>query len=180
MKCSEKIILYIAASLDGFIARKNGDISWLHPFENKGEDYGYDKFYKNVGALIMGSKTYRQALMFGEWPFGDTPVFVLTCSPVGKKSVQNIVFYSGTLPKLIKQIKSKIKSRKNIWLVGGSQVVAAFMNEGLLNELMLFVVPVLLKSGIPLFSGITKDIRLALVSSRAYSTGIVKIHYEVK
>jgi len=168
-----KIIFYIAASLDGCIAKKNGSVDWLKPYENL--DYGYKEFYNNIGTLIMGSKTFEKELEFGEWLHGSKKTFVITKRKFDKIPHAGIEFYSGDLKQLVKNIKAD--SKKDVWLVGGAKPAASFLNEGLVDEIMLFVVPVILKEGIQLFSNIANEPKLKLLESVPYSSGIVKLHY---
>ncbi|MDO8627383.1 MAG: dihydrofolate reductase family protein, partial [Candidatus Diapherotrites archaeon] len=168
----------IASSLDGFIAEKNGSVKWLDAYQNKNEDYGYKKFYKSSGTLIMGSNTYRKELSFGPWQHSEKKVYVLSRKKPQNVPDKKIVFYSGNLKKLVAKIKSE--GGKNSWLVGGSKTLSSFLNNGLIDEAMIFIVPEILNKGIPLFQNISKKPKLELISTKVYKTGIVKLHYLVK
>ena len=170
-----KVILYIAQSLDGFIADKDGGVGWLDNFHVEGEDYGYNEFLDTVGVIIMGANTYRQVLTFGEWPYKDKKTVVVSRNTHPVPANAGVEFYSGSLKPLIEKLKTKAK--KNIWLVGGSQLVTGFLNEGLIDEIHLFIMPVLLKKGIPLFVNLSGITHLKLTSVKSYSTGVVRINY---
>ena len=173
-----KVILYIATSLDGYIAGKNGDISWLEKYQTKDDDYGYGDFYKSISAAIMGANTYRQELTFKEWPHPDKRTYVISNSKLEKPRNADIEFYNGSLSKLINNIKDRDK--KDIWLVGGSQLIASFINEELLEEARIFIIPTILKEGIPLFKSIEKEIQLSFVKSKEYLNCVVELNYSVK
>src|SRR5690349_16564708 len=150
---SRKCCLYIAISLDGFIARKNEDVGWLPtdggPID---KDFGYAKFYKSVGAVILGRKTYEQIFTFGiDYPYANVPNFILT----RRKNVRRVpraTFYKGDVAKLVRSIK--VPKGKKIYLVGGGDVIAQFMNKRLVDEIDIAVIPILIGNGIPLFSGV--------------------------
>lgn len=171
-----KVILYIAVSLDGYIALPNGDISWLSEFEGGSEDYGYGKFFKRLGAAIMGAKTYEQVLGFGKWPYPGVTAYVITHRKWDNALQENIVFYNGDFKKLIEEAKRKTK--KDIWIVGGSQIITGFMNQGLIDEYIISVIPIILTEGIPLFKNINRRKRLQAVDTKAYPSGIVQIKYK--
>src|SRR3990172_12805549 len=107
-----RVILYIAASLDGFIARKDGDVSWLDMYQENEEDYGYADFYQSVGTSIMGAKTYEKALTLSGGIDEKMPTYVITHRNLGAAG-ENITFYSDTLVQLVKSIRER--SKKNIW-----------------------------------------------------------------
>jgi len=171
-----KVVLYIAASLDGYIAGKDGDISWLAPYET--EDYGYADFLKTVGAIIMGSKTYETALAFPDWRYQEKKTYVATGRKLEKKAGGNIQFYSGDLKQLVAEAKAA--SEGNIWLVGGGQLIASFLKENLLDELILFTLPVVLGQGVPLFGDNARPLTFRFIKSVAYPSGLVQLNYQVK
>jgi len=118
-----RVILYIAASVDGFIATKDGGVAWLDPFNNQGEDYGYKEFMEGVDVSIMGSRTYEQTLIFDETGDDDgKKLYVITTRELPKKN-DNVELYSGDLGELVNKLKAT--TGKNIWLVGGSQLITS-------------------------------------------------------
>lgn len=169
------VILYIACTLDGYIAGKDGDISWLHPFEHTGEDYGYAAFLSHVGAIIMGGKTYRQALGFGPWPYSGIPCHVVTTQALTNPPDASISAFCGDVSELVAQIRQE--TGKDIWLVGGSRLITQFANARLIEEYIISIVPLLLGDGIPLFQGLSSKQNLTLTGSTSYASGIVQLHY---
>ena len=175
MDIQRKVVLYIASSLDGYIARENGDIDWLSIVQNPKEDYGYGKFIKSVDTVIMGRKTYDMVLSFGiKFPHKDETCYVLTRSP--KPRDKNVIFYSGEIESLIADIRSSPGG--NIFLDGGAEMVHEFMSRDLIDRFVISVVPVLLGGGIPLFRPGWKETRLVLRGSRAFPSGLVQSVYE--
>lgn len=177
-----KVILNIAASLDSFIARADeNDLSWLHDAMAPKEDYGMGEFFKSLGAVIVGGRTYEMALQRdGRWPGSKkTPSYIITRKPApaaAKKS--GVEFYSGDLGALVRRLKQN--TGKNIWLMGGGLLTQSFLREGLLDEMAISVIPILLGGGVPLFDRIGREIKLQLVHSQAHVSGIVQLRYTVK
>ena len=165
-----KIILYIASSLDGFIARENGDIDWLP--ENTSS--GYDEFYKTIDTVVMGKKTYEQVLTFGEYPYKDKKSYVFTRKNDQTKD-GNTEFVSD-IDKFVKENISN--SGKNIWLVGGAEIISPFLNRGFVDEIILSIIPIVLGKGIPLFKNIQKEIKLELIKTTEYDI-LVELCYNV-
>ncbi len=179
-----RIKLYIACSLDGYIARSDGSIDWLpDPGQNSDTDYGYSEFYASIGTVLMGRKTYEQVLGFGTWPYGDKKTYVFTRKP-GKERrgplprEKNVEFVSGDIGKFVRQLKEN--TEEDIWLVGGSQIIRVFLEQDLVQDLIIFVIPVILGGGIPLFDRIGKEIGLKLVGTERYEGGVVRVKYEVR
>ena len=165
-----KIILFIASSLDGYIARENGDIDWLP--ENTPS--GYDDFIKSVDTVIMGKKTYDQVLTFGDYPYKDKKSYIFTRNKNYPKE-ENIEFVQDA-EKLMKNIVHG--SGKNIWLIGGSEIISTFVNLNFVDELILSLIPVALGKGIPLFKNMTKELKMELVKTTDYMT-LVELHYKI-
>lgn len=174
---TSKIILYIASSLDGFIAGRNGNISWLDAYQVEGEDYGYSEFLKTIDIIVMGSKTYEQVLSFGSWPYEGFKTYVLTkrqLKPVDKVKVE---FYSGDLDSFVPRIRRE--SHKNIWLVGGASLAQSFLMGKYIDEMIISIIPVILGDGISLFGRSQEKFRLELLRSGSYDNGIVQLHYKL-
>jgi dihydrofolate reductase len=171
---NRKVKLYIAMSLDGFIAKPDGDISFLSQVEQVGEDYGYSAFMKSVDTVILGRKTYEKILSMGiDKPYGEREVFVLTHNPHPGKD--KLTFYSGNLPELISSLKSK--SGKNIYCDGGAETVQRLLQEGLIDEFIISIIPILLGDGISLFNKRFQEQKLQLVNSKSFEKGLVQLHY---
>ncbi|HEY3373102.1 MAG TPA: dihydrofolate reductase family protein [Prolixibacteraceae bacterium] len=174
MQNKRKLVLYIAMSLDGFIAKPDGDISFLSLVEKEGEDYGYARFIESVDTIILGRKTYDKILSMGtEWPYGSREVYVLTRSP--KPDSDNLHFYSGDLYELIEKLKSL--EGKHIYCDGGAETIHQLLLEDLIDEMTISIIPVLLGEGIPLFKGGILEKRLRLVSADSFEKGLVQLHY---
>ena len=170
-----KIILYIATSVDGFIAKPDGDIDWLSLVEETGQDYGYTKFISTVDTVIMGRKTYDKVLSFGiDFPHKEKHCYVV--SRTEKAAVGNVVFYKNSMKDLVLQLKRE--EGKNIFVDGGAEIVNEMMNLDLIDEYIVSVLPVFLGSGIPLFKLGRLEMKLNLVNSTSFDKGLVQLHYE--
>jgi dihydrofolate reductase len=168
-----KIILYIAASLDGYIARENGAIDWL-PAEDPKEDYGYKAFLGSVDTIIMGRKTYDQILTFSEFPYKDKKCYVFTTD--FNRFDHNVQFVDKNITCFTGNIKHQKGS--DIWLVGGSEIIDIFIKAKMIDEIILFIIPTILGNGIPLFRHDDNEIKLQLKYSKQYPSGIVQLNYE--
>jgi dihydrofolate reductase len=168
--------LYIAQSLDGFIADREGGVEWLDRFQVEGEDYGYEQFFSRVGAIVLGATTYKQALGWGRWPYGATPTWVFTHQELSVPTSAEVHFVHGTVGEIVAEIEQTTSD--NIWLVGGATLVNRFIDAGELDELILFIVPVLLGDGVQLFQG-AGGMRATLVDTTRYRTGLVELRYRL-
>ncbi len=164
-----KIIVYIASSLDGYIARENGDIDWLP----KPSESGYNAFYKSVDTVIMGKTTYDQVLTFGEYPYKDKKSFVFTSKNQSRD--ENAEFISD-IEKFVKD--GFPNAGENIWLVGGSQIISSFLKQGVVDEIIITVIPVLLGKGIPLFKNIENETKLEFIKTEKHGQ-LVDLYYKV-
>ena len=174
MQNNRKLFLYIAMSLDGFIAKRDDDISFLSQVEKEGEDYGFATFMESVHTIIVGRKTYDKILSMGiEWPYGSREVYVLTRSPKPDSVTRH--FYSGELSDLISKLK--IQGGKNIYCDGGAETVHHLLLDDLIDELIISIIPHLLGDGISLFKGGLQEKTLRLASADSYEKGLVQIHY---
>lgn len=172
---NRKVILYIAMSLDGYIAKTDGDISFLSLVEQEGEDYGYSEFIETVDTVILGRKTYDKILTMGiESPYGGRKVYVLTRNSI---PTDKVTYYSGNLSELVSSLKSQ--SGKNIYCDGGAETVHLFLQEKLFDELIISIIPVLLGNGIRLFGKSFPEQKIQLVSSKSFNAGLVQLHYNV-
>lgn len=173
-----KLILFIACSLDGFIAEKDGGLSWLDMVATEGEDYGYSKIAEQTDTFILGRKTYDKVLTFGmPFPHDSRQTYVITNTP--KPSVNNLHFYNGNVADLLNDIRKH--DGKDIHLDGGGQLIHTFMKDNLIDEYIISVIPTLLGDGIPMFvAGDKPQINLELISSKAFLSGLVQLHYKKK
>ncbi|HMW08452.1 MAG TPA: dihydrofolate reductase family protein [Leptospiraceae bacterium] len=174
-----KISVYIATSLDGFIARMNGDIEWLTSAGIPGdtEDYGYYSFTESIDAIVMGRNTLEKVLSFPEWPYSKK-VFILsnTLKSLPETAKDKAELFSGDL-KTLKE-KLELNSFKRIYIDGG-KTIQSFLREGLVTDLTITRIPVLIGSGLPLFSSLSKDIKLKHIETKSYPSGFVQSKYEL-
>jgi len=175
-----KTTVYIATSVDGFIARKNGDIDWLPNGEDVegGEDYGYQEFIDSVDALVMGRNTYELALSFDSWPYGAKAVFVLSSREVDIPS--DIAKTVESLCAPPREVVRRLSERgfKHLYIDGG-KTIQKFLSEGLIQRLIITKVPILIGTGIPLFSLLPHDVKLHHLETRQFKNGLVQSKYEV-
>jgi dihydrofolate reductase len=175
MAVKRKVVLYIAQSLDGYIARSDGDIGWLSSVEREGEDYGYSEFIESVDTIIMGRKTYEKVLSFGiGFPHRDKKCYVL--SRTKREPDGNVEFYSGDAAEMVRSIRGG--EGKDIFVDGGAEVVREFAAGDLIDQYVISIVPLLLGGGIRLFKETGREIKLRLMVSRAYESGLVQLKYE--
>ncbi|MCH9624947.1 MAG: putative protein YyaP [Chlamydiales bacterium] len=172
-KSRPKISVYIATSIDGYIARKDGSLDWLDLVGDFDEDYGFQKLIDSIDAVILGRKTYEIAAKVPDWPYKGKRIVVLS------NSLQTIreeaELFSGDLTQLISQLHSD--DIKHIWIDGGV-TISQFLDLQMVDSMTLSVIPVILGSGIPLFN--TKELSCRLVSSQSYPSGLVQSTYEVE
>ncbi len=163
------VLVYIASSLDGYIARENDGIDWLP----NATESGYGAFYDSIDTVIMGKTTYDQVLTFGEYPYKDKKSFVFTSSTQNKD--ENIEF----LLDVEKFVKDGFPDAgENIWLVGGAQIIASFLNQGAIDEIIISVIPIILGKGKPLFKNIENETKLEFVKTVKYDQ-LVDLYYKV-
>jgi dihydrofolate reductase len=175
MTKDRKVIVFIAMSLDGFIAKRNDDLSFLSIVEQKSEDYGYSEFIKTVDTVILGRKTYDKVLSFGiPFPHAGKKTFVITHS--NRPSSGNINF-TPNLESLILDLKKE--AGKNIFVDGGAEIINQLMQQNFIDEFIISIIPVLLGEGIELFKPARRERRLILVSAKSFEKGLVQLHYIV-
>lgn len=166
---------FLACSLDGFIARPDGGLDWLGPFEKSGEDYGYRAFFEAIDTVVLGRGTYDTVLGFQAWPYAGKRVVVLTHRPAVARAEER--FHAGELEPLVQSLERE--GAKEVYVDGG-KTISAFISAGLLDRLTLSVAPVLLGAGLPLFSVRAPDRRLELRSHRAFPSGLVQLEYALR
>ena len=170
---NKKVILYIACSLDGFIARKNHDLSWLF----MDQSYGFEEFEKTYSSAIMGRKTYDYSKQYSDPPFKGKKNFVITSErSLYAESTQDLIFCSAE--DVIRYVKED-PAVEGIFLVGGVKLIADFINAGLLDEIVVAFHPIILGEGIPLFEGIIREVKLEFTGSESYNSGLIKLKYNV-
>jgi len=177
IKCS----VYVAVSLDGFIARDDGSVDWLDTANAAmppGEDCGFKAFFATVDTLVMGRKTFEQVLAWGKWHYGDTPVVVLSrrsaSLPAGPPDTVTLSQESPAA--LVARLAGE--GVKHVYVDGGL-TIQGFLAQGLIDELTVTVIPILLGTGIPLFGPLPRDVALAHVETRVFGFGLVQHKYRV-
>jgi dihydrofolate reductase len=181
-----RVTIHMAASLDGFIARKDGSVDWLETSDSfeAGDTMtpqSIEEFLKTIDCYVMGSRTYETALDFEAkglgWSYGDKPTFVLTRRTL-RKSRNTIEFYSGDLPRLV--VERLAPNFRSIWFVGGGEVSAECLRLGLADEVRYSIMPIVIGDGISFFKGLDRDVALHLLEATAYKSGMVALRYEVR
>ncbi|NQD92904.1 dihydrofolate reductase [Pseudomonas sp. CrR25] len=174
-----KASVYIATSLDGFIARDNGALDWLpaNGGEEGGEDYGYQDFMDTVDVLVMGRCTYEQVLTFDDWPYGDTPVVVLSGHEleIPRRLAGRVEVMACPPAELIARLAER--GVKHLYVDGG-RTIQGFLRAGLIQQLIITRVPILIGSGIPLFGTLQHDIQWRHLDTRAFANGLVQSRYQ--
>jgi len=177
-----KVSVYVGASLDGYIARENGDIDWLNDANAlvpAGEDCGYHEFMSSVDVLVMGRTTFEQVLTFGEWPYASKPVVVLSSNPIAiPDELPGAVTHSSEAPV---ELCSRLSAdgAKHLYIDGGI-TIQRFLASGLVNEITVTVIPIILGAGKPLFGPLAADVELKHVDTKVYDFGFVQSKYAVK
>lgn len=164
-----KLVLFIATSLDGYIARSSGDIDWLF----SDQDYGYAEFFASIDTVLMGRKTYEQSLGFGEYPYPGKHGFVFSRTPRAPDG--NVIFVAADPAAFVSELKRR--PGKDIWLVGGAQLVAECMKYELVDEFVISVHPVVLGDGLPLFPPGFPEQKLEFLRSESFASGLVQLSY---
>ena len=177
---ASKVTIHMVSSLDGFIAKKDGDVSWMHTTDH------YDKgitlseehiaeVLEYIDCYVMGSNTFEDAMELG-WPYGEKPCIVLTRRKLVTDK-ENVEFYSGDLDKLIHNLKHKYE---NIWMVGGSVLTKELLQMKLADEIIITLIPVILGDGLLFFDYLGFEQKLQLKDVMTYKDGMVEIRYEIK
>lgn len=167
------VTLFIAASLDGYIAGPDDDLSWLFT----DADYGFSNFYSGVDTLVMGRGTYDVIRTFGEWPYADRKTLVVSRRADVSVDTPLTEVFSGELPALIELLQSE--GCDNVWLVGGGELVRSFLEQGLLDQITVSMHPILLGKGVPLFPGGFRRTLLLLKDVNSFEGGLVQMTYHV-
>ena len=166
--------LYIAVSLDGFIATADGGVEWLDPF--KTDEFGYDTFFDTIGTVILGRLTYDQIQCFGDWPYPGKRCIVLSSQAIDAPP-HGVEQRSRPLDDLVSDLKTQ--SGGDIWIVGGAKTIGEFLDLDAVDEIELFVMPVLLGSGVSLFGHSQNPLQFRLKETRSYPSGVVKLVYSM-
>jgi len=174
-----KISLFIATSLDGYIAKPNDDLSFLKDVEKEGEDYGYAEFIATIDTLIIGRRTYDYVVNeigSSHYDNGERDVYIITRTERPQKG--RTIFYTGNIAELVKRLQSE--EGKNIYCDGGAEVINELLKHDLIDDLIISVVPVLLGNGTRLFKDGRPEHMLEFVKVRTFETGLTQLHYKRK
>lgn len=174
-----KLFVFIATSLDGYIAKPNDDLSFLKLVEKEGEDYGYAEFTANIDTIILGRKTYDYVLReigSSHYDNGKRNVYVITRTE--RPSVRRTTFYTGNLTELVQRLKSE--SGKDIYCDGGAEIINELLQHDLIDEFIISIVPILVGNGTRLFKDYRPEQQLEFVSAKSYETGLTQLHYKRK
>jgi dihydrofolate reductase len=168
--------VFIGTSVDGFIARPNGDLDFLP--EGGGEPHGYNEFMASVDALVIGRKTLETVLTYAEWPYGDKRVVILSTRPIDLSVVRggNVEQMSGDPTEIVSKLAA---TGVHHLYVDGGITIQRFLRAGLIRRLIITRVPVLIGAGIPLFGSLPRDLLLRHVATQSYPSGLVKSEYEI-
>jgi dihydrofolate reductase len=172
-----KLCLFIATSLDGYIAKPNDDLGFLNIVEKEGEDYGYSAFTSTIDTIIIGRKTYDYVLKkvgAAHYDNGQRDVYVITRT--ARPKAGRTTFYTGSLPGLVQQLKSE--NGKNIYCDGGAEIINELLQHDLIDEMTISIVPVLVGNGIRLFKDNTPGQQLQFVKATSFDTGLVQLFYK--
>ena len=170
-----KASVFIGTSVDGFIARPNGELDFLPP--GGGEPHGYDEFIHSVDALVIGRKTFETVLRFDTWPYGEKPVFVLSSRSFAPAPVGAVIEHlSGDPVEIVSWLEAR--GIRHLYVDGGI-TIQRFLRAGLIQRLIITRVPVLIGDGTPLFGSLPHDVRLRHIATRHYPSGLVQSEYEV-
>lgn len=176
-----KVSVFVAVSLDGYIAREDGRLDWLDAANGsvpKGEDCGFADFMKTVDTLVMGRRTYEKVQTFGMWPYGETPVIVMSSRPLAFPATsEGNLSHSSETPSELHHRLHRCGVR-HIY-VDGADTIQRFLTDGLVDEITTTIIPVLLGSGIRLFGTTVSDLPLKLLHSNTYEFGFVQLRYAV-
>lgn len=171
-----KLVIFIACSVDGYIAKTNDDLSFLSIVEKEGEDYGYSEFIKTIDTIILGKNTYNWVTKNVPGHYADKRTIVITHEE--KQPEGNVSFYSGSLPALVNQLRQE--PGKNIFCDGGANIIKQLMQEDLIDEYTISLIPVLLGEGTRLFADGRPEQSVQLESVKSFDTGLVQLFYKRK
>lgn len=165
---------YIAVTLDGYIATLDGSIAWMKPFAAL--DYGFDEFMEHVGTVVMGRTTYDHLHAMGHWPHNDKRCIVVTSRGM-ETAPDNVESWVGDISHLVGELRTATDC--DVWVAGGAKAIRAFLDLGAIDHFDLFVMPLLLGNGKPLFIGSDRGTHLTLLGAKTFPNGVVKLSYVV-
>ena len=167
-----KVVLFIASSLDGFIASSDGSVDWLFT----DQDYGYKRVYRSIDTVLMGRKTYAQMVKLWGYQYNEKKGYVFTRSRRSKGN-KHVEFISENIPKFVRALRKR--EGKDIWLVGGAEIATILLNAGLIDRIDLFIHPILIGNGIPLFHAIKPLNKLIFMHKKSFDGGLIQLSYRI-
>ncbi|MFQ5561996.1 MAG: dihydrofolate reductase family protein [Parvularculaceae bacterium] len=170
---ARRLVIYIAASLDGYIADADGGVGWLHDYHSKEIDFS--AFDATIDTFVMGRKTFEKALTYGPWKYSARRAIVVTNRPL-ENPPENVEAYDGDIGALAASLREE--GGRNVWIMGGGEIVRAFLNAEAWDEMNLFIMPVVLGDGIRLFPNPSERRALTLTSAQSFANGVVRLDYE--
>lgn len=171
----KKVILYIAVSIDGYIAKLDGGVEWLEKIPNPNQiDFGYSEFYDSIDTTLMGNATYQQLMSWGvDFPYPTKTNYVFSRNP--QDPAEYVEFISENISEFIQQLKRE--EGKDIWLIGGARLNTILLNHNLIDEMIITIIPMILGEGIPLFRGVDKDKLFQLSEIKSFEGGVSQAYY---
>jgi len=170
-----KISVYIATSIDGYIAQEDGGLDWLERTPTPNEDFGFKEFMNSIDVLVMGRKTYEIVSGFGEWPYQGKRVVVISQTLDAVREEAEL--FSGDIQNLVSNLHGE--GIKHIYVDGGV-TISKFLEAGMVDQMIITVIPIILGKGIRLFNPMDKEHDCKLISAKPYPSGLVQLHYELK
>ncbi|PIE17409.1 MAG: hypothetical protein CSA66_05890 [Proteobacteria bacterium] len=164
--------VYIATSVDGFVATDDGGVGWLDAFA--GDDHGYAEFIASVSTIVVGRRTYDQVRTLGGWPYANKRTVVLTSTPLEPDAAEDTAAWHGGVEELVARLREE---PGDVWVLGGPDTLRAFREARAIDAWEIFLIPLLLGSGVPLFGGIAAPRELRLVDTRRWPNGVVRLRY---
>jgi dihydrofolate reductase len=179
VKKPRKIIVYIAISADGYVARPDGDVAWLDRPRPKG-NYGMGEFFKTIDTILWGRKTYSKALEMGMKPsgYGRGIKNYVFSRHLHKSPAKEFEFVSEPIKPFAERLRAQ--PGKDIWMMGGGEIIASFLDEGEIDEFSIHVIPIFIGEGIPLIQPRHREVRLKLLSTKKFPDGVVHLNYRVE
>lgn len=177
MPRKRKIIVHIATSADGYIARRDGEIDWLTERPAPKGFYGMPRFMRSIDATILGRKTFDLAVKLGATFSVDNMHYVFSCRPAPAALPAGVEFVTESIGTFVARLRRK--RGKDIWMMGGGEIIAAFLDAGAIDEFVISIIPALIGQGIPVIAATHRDVALRLRSTRSFPDGVVQVHYQV-
>lgn len=172
-----KVTYYVASSIDGYIAKENGDVSWLDDLGISMEETGYDQFFSSVDGLVMGRNTYDFVFDYGTWPYKDKPTWV--CSSTELNVMEGCHLQKAIKPRDVVKEANEL-GLKHLWLVGGGKLAGSFIQNKLLTHLSISQMPIILGTGIKVVDGLNESVRLKAENIQRHQSSFTQLEFEIE